>query len=62
MGAKDSVKMALETLLTDVRRDAATIAAHFAPDYRQWVDGETLELDGFVATCRRSTPAWPRSL
>ena len=49
MGAKDRVKLALEALLTGGQRDAATIAAHFAPDYRQWVDGETLDFDGFVA-------------
>lgn len=49
MRAKDRVRRALETLLDDGRRDAATIAAHFDPGYRQWVDGETLDFDGFVA-------------
>lgn len=49
MRAKDRVRLALTELLSEGRRDAATIAAHFAPGYRQFVDGETLDFDGFVA-------------
>lgn len=49
MRPKERVRLALETLLNEGERDAATIAAHFDPGYRQWVDGETLDFDGFVA-------------
>lgn len=49
MRPKDRVRLALEALLTDGRRDRAVIAAHFAPSYRQWVDGESLDFEGFVA-------------
>lgn len=52
MRPKDRVQEALETLLNDGRRDAATIAAHFDPGYRQQVDGETLDFEGFVAHMR----------
>ena len=48
MTNKQKVQRAFTTLINEGRADPATIAEHFSPDYRQWVDGKELDYQGFI--------------
>ncbi|MDF7680970.1 nuclear transport factor 2 family protein [Enterobacteriaceae bacterium ESL0689] len=46
---KQTVIVALQTLITEPLHDEHQIAAFFAPDYQQIVDGKQLDYYGFIA-------------
>ena len=45
---KQKVQRAFTTLINEGQVDPATIAEHFSPHYRQWVDGKELDYQGFI--------------
>lgn len=48
MKAAQRIEQALQQIVCQPEHDEALIAEYFSPHYQQWVDGKSLDFDGFV--------------
>ncbi len=48
MKAAQRIEQALQQIVCQPEHDETLIAEYFSPHYQQWVDGKSLDFDGFV--------------